>query len=346
MNFLERTGVFAALDLGTTNCRLLVARQVGDTLRVIDSFSRIVRLGEGLEASGVLSEAAMERTIEALGVCSSKLRQRRVTRARFVATEACRRAANCNEFLGRVRNATGLELEIIQTGEEARLALAGCAPLLDPHEPHAVVFDIGGGSTEILWVGVNPAGGGKSLTEVRGIISIPFGVVALTERFHGGETSPAVFEEMVELVRSQFLDFDARWGISRQIALGGVQMLGSSGTVTTLAGIQLGLSRYDRSRVDGITLGFSDIAAVTADLVDMDGVERAAQPCIGLGRADLMLAGCAILKAICTIWPAGRLRVADRGVREGILAGLMAEARLGDYGSALRPCMPTEPLPT
>ncbi|HVJ55696.1 MAG TPA: Ppx/GppA phosphatase family protein [Aliidongia sp.] len=327
MSFFERTDVFAALDLGTTNCRLLVARPAGDGMRIIDSFSRIVRLGEGLDASGLLSDIAMERTIDALGVCSSKLRQRRVTHARLVATEACRRATNCAEFLGRVRNATGLELEIIPTSEEARLALAGCAPLLDPHRPHAVVFDIGGGSTEVLWVRVRTGRRGRPRTEVKGIVSIPFGVVALTERFCERGQSPQAFDEMVDYVRTQFLDFDERWGISRQIARGGVQMLGSSGTVTTLAGIKLGLPRYDRAQVDGGVLDFRDIADVTAGLVAMDGAGRAAQPCVGAGRADLMPAGCAILKAICTLWPVGRLRVADRGVREGILAGLMAAAR-------------------
>jgi exopolyphosphatase / guanosine-5'-triphosphate,3'-diphosphate pyrophosphatase len=304
-----------------------------------------VRLGEGLDASGVLSELAMERTIEALGICSSKLRQRRVTHARLVATEACRRATNCAEFLGRVRGATGLELEIIQTGEEARLALAGCAPLLDPKCPHAVVFDIGGGSTEILWVRVRPGRHGRPRTEVRGVISVPFGVVALTERFLERGQSPEIFAEMVEHVRSQFLDFDASWGIAAQIARGGVQMLGSSGTVTTLAGINLGLTRYDRSLVDGGVLDFRDIAGVTADLVAMDGAGRAAQPCVGVGRADLMLAGCAILQAICTLWPVGRLRVADRGVREGILAGLMAEARRAEYRAAAPSCEKASPLP-
>jgi exopolyphosphatase/guanosine-5'-triphosphate,3'-diphosphate pyrophosphatase len=327
MTSFEPSEVFAALDLGTTNCRLLVARRAGDGLRIIDSFSRIVRLGEGLDASGLLSESAMERTIDALGVCSAKLRLRRVTHARLVATEACRRAANCTEFLGRVREATGLDLEIIPTGEEARLALAGCAPLLDPKCPHAVVFDIGGGSTEILWVRVRPGRSGRPRTEVRDVMSVPCGVVALTERFHARGQSPDIFDEMVEQVRAQFVDFNERWGIRSQIARGGVQMLGSSGTVTTLAGINLGLARYDRALVDGGMLDFRAIAAVTSELVAMDGAARAAQPCVGVGRADLMLAGCAILRAICTLWPVGRLRVADRGVREGILAGLVAGAR-------------------
>jgi exopolyphosphatase / guanosine-5'-triphosphate,3'-diphosphate pyrophosphatase len=346
MNLFERSDVFAALDLGTTNCRLLVARPAGDGMRVVDSFSRIVRLGEGLASSGVLSEHAMRRTIEALEICSAKLRHRHVTHARFVATEACRRAANCGEFLLRVREATGLDLEIIPTGEEARLALAGCAPLLDARLPHALVFDIGGGSTEILWVGVRRRRSGRLRTEIRGVVSLPFGVVSLTERFQRDGPAGLRFEDMVGQVRAAFLDFDAEWQIARQVARGGVQMLGSSGTVTTLAGIQLGLARYDRSRVDGLLLGFTDIAQIIGELVEMDGAGRSAQPCIGPGRADLMLAGCAILQAICTTWPVEKLRVADRGVREGILANLMEDARRAERAPDLGACLTGLALPT
>ena len=346
MNLFERSDVFAALDLGTTNCRLLVARPAGEGMRVVDSFSRIVRLGEGLASTGVLSEAAMCRAIEALEICSIKLQQRRVTHARFVATEACRRAANCGDFLGRVRDATGLELEIIPTGEEARLALAGCAPLLDPRLPHALVFDIGGGSTEILWVGVRRRRNGRLRTEIRGVVSLPFGVVSLTEAYLRGEAPGPVFDDMVAELRRSFAEFDAEWRIAQQIARGGVQMLGSSGTVTTLAGIHLGLIRYDRSRVDGMMLGFTEILRIIRELVGMDAIARAAQPCIGAGRADLMLAGCAILQAICSVWPVGRLRVADRGVREGILSGLMEDARRAERAPDLGACLTGLALPT
>jgi exopolyphosphatase/guanosine-5'-triphosphate,3'-diphosphate pyrophosphatase len=344
MSFFRRSEIYAALDLGTTNCRLLIARPAGDRLRVVDSFSRIVRLGEGLQASGVLSEAAMARTIDALGVCADKLDQREVTHARFVATEACRRAANCGEFLARVRERTGLELEIIPTEEEARLALAGCAPLLDAERRHAVVFDIGGGSTELLWVDVRPGRGGVE-TRIRDVISLPLGVVSLTERFPpraGQATGPALFAEMVDTVRDAFADFDREWGIAEQVAAGGVQMLGSSGTVTTLAGMRLGLQRYERQRVDGTVLDFADIRQITRRLVTMNAVERAQEPCIGAMRSDLMIAGCAILEAICRTWKVGRLRVADRGVREGILAGLHAATRTGVPDACIRPAaLPT-----
>ncbi|HEV2678723.1 MAG TPA: Ppx/GppA phosphatase family protein [Aliidongia sp.] len=340
MNFFRRSEIFAALDLGTTNCRLLIARPAGERLRVVDSFSRIVRLGEGLQASGVLSEAAMARTIDALSVCAEKLDQREVTHARFVATEACRQATNCGEFLARVHERTGLDLEIIPMEEEARLALAGCAPLLDPDRPHAVVFDIGGGSTELLWVAISPAADGGIETQIRDVISLPLGVVSLTERFQprpGDATGPAVFAQMVDTVRDAFADFDRQWGIAQQVAAGGVQMLGSSGTVTTLAGMRLGLQRYERQRVDGTVLDFADIRKITRRLVVMNAAERAREPCIGAIRADLMIAGCAILEAICRTWKVGRLRVADRGVREGILAGLHAATRAGVPDACIRP---------
>jgi exopolyphosphatase/guanosine-5'-triphosphate,3'-diphosphate pyrophosphatase len=346
VNLFGDNNLFAALDLGTTNCRLLVARPAANGLRVVDSFSRVVRLGEGLASSGVLSETAMRRTIEALEICSAKLKHRRVIHTRFVATEACRQAANCGEFLGRVRAATGLDLEIIPAGEEARLALAGCTPLLEPRLPHALVFDIGGGSTQILWVGIKRRRAYRLRTDIRGIVSLPFGVVSLTEGFRPGAPVERNFDEMVTEICARFAEFDAEWQIAEQIARGGVQMLGSSGTVTTLAAMQLGLARYDRAQVDGMDLSFADATRLIRFLVeaDVDGWER--QPCIGPGRADLMLAGCAILQAICRIWPVGRMRVADRGVREGILAGLMEDARRAERASDLDACLPGLALPT
>jgi exopolyphosphatase/guanosine-5'-triphosphate,3'-diphosphate pyrophosphatase len=327
MVFSERNETFAALDLGTTNCRLLVARPGRDGLRVVDSFSRIVRLGEGLDASGALSEAAIRRTIDALAVCAAKIGGHHVTRRRFVATEACRRASNCADFMVQVRESTGLELEVIPTHEEARLAVAGCAPLLDPEQRNALVFDLGGGSTEVSWVDVTYGRGNTVRTWIRSVVSLPFGVVSLTDRYRHRASTRPVYDEMVELVAAEFRDFDRRLHIGRRVARGEVQMLGSSGTVTTLAGIHAALPRYERSLVDGTYLDFADIGRICAELVAMSSSERAAQPCIGAGRSDLMIAGCAILEAICQIWPVGRLRVADRGVREGILAGLWDAAR-------------------
>jgi exopolyphosphatase/guanosine-5'-triphosphate,3'-diphosphate pyrophosphatase len=313
---------YAALDLGTNNCRLLVARPAGPGFRVIDAFSRIVRLGEGLAASGVLSEQAISRAIDALKVCADKIAARRIAAGRYVATEACRQAANCEAFLARVREEIGIEIEIISSIEEARLVVGGCAPLLDPRIPYAIVFDIGGGSTEIVWLRLW-GDDDRRRPQILGSVSLPFGVVTLTDRFGGNEVSPATYRAMVAETIAALAPFERASDIQRRVRTGRVQMLGSSGTVTTLAGIQLALPRYIRALVDGSVLTFEQISTVSAHLAGLDLAGRAANPCVGRERADLVLSGCAILDAICATWPVGRLRVADRGVREGILFDLM-----------------------
>jgi exopolyphosphatase/guanosine-5'-triphosphate,3'-diphosphate pyrophosphatase len=313
---------YAALDLGTNNCRLLVARPAGSGFRVVDAFSRIVRLGEGLAATGALSEDAMARALDALKICADKIAARRVIAGRYVATEACRQAANCAVFLARVREEVELEIEIIPSAEEARLVVAGCAPLLDPRVPYAVVFDIGGGSTEIVWLRLW-GGDGRRGPQILGSVSLPFGVVTLTDRFGGAEVSRATYREMVAETAAALKPFERTHEILRHVRTGRVQMLGSSGTVTTLAGIHLALPRYTRALVDGSVLTFEQISVVSAHLAGLDLAGRAANPCVGRERADLVLSGCAILDAICLSWPVGRLRVADRGVREGILCDLM-----------------------
>ena len=314
---------YAALDLGTNNCRLLIARRSGGGFRVVDAFSRIVRLGEGLAATGALSEAAMARTIEALRVCAGKIGQRNVASGRYVATEACRRAGNCAAFLARVREELGIELEIISTAEEARLVVTGCAPLLHPRIPYAIVFDIGGGSTEIVWLHQSAGRGGHPQLQILGSVSLPFGVVTFTERFGGIEVTPAIYRARVAEAEAALAPFEQRHGIRRAVRARQVQMLGSSGTVTTLAGVNLALPRYIRAMVDGSTLTFDQIEIVSRHLAGLDIEGRAASPCVGRERADLVLSGCAILDAICATWPVGRLRVADRGIREGILFDLM-----------------------
>ena len=326
-----RQGAYAALDLGTNNCRLLVARPVDGGFRVIDAFSRIVRLGEGLERDGELSGAAMDRTIDALKVCALKMRRRRVVRARNVATEACRRAGNRDLFLDRVRSETGLEIEIISSDEEAKLAVAGCAPLIDREVSHALVFDIGGGSTELMWVRRQ-----DGAAAVIASASLPFGVINLSEA-HGADIVPrAVYDAMIADVEAPLKEFDALHGIRPMIEDGAAQMLGTSGTVTTLAGIHLKLARYDRQAVDGSYLSADAIRVVNNQLLAMDCRARAKEPCVGPARADLVLAGCAILDAILNTWPAPGLVVADRGLREGILLGLMGRSGAG-YGSGAGP---------
>jgi exopolyphosphatase/guanosine-5'-triphosphate,3'-diphosphate pyrophosphatase len=311
---------YAALDLGTNNCRLLVARRAGRGFRVIDAFSRVTRLGEGLGATGRLSEAAMERTLDALSACVERMARLQPLRARLVATEACRRAANGAEFTERVTRRTGLVADIITADEEARLALAGCATLIDRHVPHALVFDIGGGSTELIWVRIE---GGEPAP--LGIESIPSGVVTLSEQSAEALSTPDGYRRIVAQIGESLAPFERLHTIGVHIPGGAVQMLGTSGTVTTLGALHLGLDRYDRHRVDGLDLAFSDIAEVTSRLAAMTHAERARHPCIGAERADLVLAGCAILEAVCRLWPLGRLRVADRGVREGVLLQMMRE---------------------
>lgn len=333
----RRTGrwahTYAALDLGTNNCRLLVARPAAHGFRVIDAFSRITRLGEGVGASGRLSEAAMTRTIDALRVCAAKIRRRGAGRMRCVATEACRLAANGDEFLARVRGETGLALEIIAAREEARLAVAGCLPLVDPGCNRGLIFDIGGGSTEVVWLDLaDPVA-----PDVLAWTSLPVGVVTLAER-HGGHTvSIETYEAMIAEVRELLLPFEREHGIAGGIATAAadIQVLGTSGTVTTITAVHMDLPRYDRNQVDGAWMSFADVVSVSHRLRAMPYDIRAAHPCIGRDRADLVVAGCAILEGIHRTWPAGCLRVADRGVREGLLAGLMAEAdaeAAGDVG--------------
>lgn len=319
---------FAALDLGTNNCRLLIASPRGRSFRVFDAFSRIVRLGEGVTASGALSDAAMERTLEALKICADKIRRRNVTHQRCIATQACRGASNGEAFLARVREETGLEFEIITPAEEARLAVAGCAELLDMNSRAGLIFDIGGGSTEISWM--RSRGGEANAVapafDIAAWTSLPFGVVSLSEKFGGRDISREDYESVVRYVRDEIAKFGDPAALRAAFADGEAHFLGTSGTVTSIAGVFLELDRYRREAVDGLWLSTDDVRAVTERLRAMSFEERAAEPCIGEERADLVVCGCAILDALLHEWPAGRIRVADRGLREGMLVGL-AQAR-------------------
>ena len=312
---------YAALDLGTNNCRLLVARPAGDSFRVVDAFSRIIRLGEGVSSSGRISDAAIERAIAALAICRNKMRNKGVTRARLIATEACRAAANGEEFRTLVADQLGLELEVIDRETEATLAATGCTPLFDPQAEGVVLFDIGGGSSELVRLKrSHKAEGGPPLPQIAGWISLPHGVVTLAERHGGFNVSREGYEAMVREVAEVIAPF-AR----EHDGINGIHMLGTSGTVTTIAGVHLNLKRYDRNRVDGCWMSEREISAVIERLLTMSYQERVASPCIGAERADLVLAGCAILEAIRRAFPCPRLRVADRGLREGMLVQMMRE---------------------
>lgn len=325
--------VYGALDLGTNNCRLLLARPTRRGFRVIDAFSRIIRLGEGVAQSGRLSDAAIRRTTDALRVCASKIERNGVHRARLVATEACRIAENGEEFLGWVQDRLGLDIEILTTETEARLAVSGCASLIDSRCDYVLVFDIGGGSSELIWLDLSrlKKGRGRTLDRLEAQncmsawTSLPVGVVTLAEHFGGKFVTEKLFEAMVDHVLELLAPFEQQHRMKELLASRSMHFLGTSGTVTTVAGIQLGLPRYDRNRVDGCWLSVADARAVTYDLVGQSYQERIAQPCIGRDRADLVLAGCAILEALIRMWPCERMRVADRGLREGILATMMLE---------------------
>ncbi|MEK7265151.1 MAG: Ppx/GppA phosphatase family protein [Pseudomonadota bacterium] len=320
---------FAALDLGTNNCRLLIASPRGRGFRVFDAFSRIVRLGEGMSASGALSEAAMDRTIDALQICAEKIARRSVTRQRCIATQACRAASNGAAFLARVRDETGLDFEIITPAEEARLSVTGCAELLDAEAKAGLIFDIGGGSTEISWVRpgekTETRGGARRAVDVAAWTSMPIGVVSLSEKFGGHELSREGYDEVVSFVREALAQFGDPAGLQELFAAGDGHYLGTSGTVTSIAGVHLGLKRYRRDAVDGLWLNDIEVREVTERLRAMSYDERADEPCIGVERADLVVCGCAILDALLYEWPATRIRVADRGLREGILVGLAGD---------------------
>ncbi|HUR43160.1 MAG TPA: Ppx/GppA phosphatase family protein [Aestuariivirga sp.] len=319
--------LYGALDLGTNNCRLLIATPVDSGFTVVDAFSRIVRLGEWQGRTGRLHDQAMTRTVDALRVCANKLKWRNVTKTRLVATEACRTAANGAEFISRVAAETGLKLEIIDRETEAILAATGAEPLIDPAADTALVFDIGGGSTEVMWM----ARTGVGRFGIVAWTSLAAGVVTISELFGGGvDVTPASFAAMREFLRPMVMEFAERVSQITGKAPVPNHLLGTSGTVTTIAGVQLGLARYDRSKVDGSWLNSADTGRVTHDLLHMSYDERAANPCIGRERADLVLAGCAILEEIRLAFPAERIRVADRGLREGILTMLMKQD--GIYG--------------
>jgi exopolyphosphatase/guanosine-5'-triphosphate,3'-diphosphate pyrophosphatase len=322
---LREAPCYAALDLGTNNCRLLIATPHGEAFRVVEAFSRIVRLGEGLAQSGRLSEAAMERALAALRISAEKVRRRKVVRLRAIATQACRMAENGQGFIDRVAAETGLRLQIITPQEEARLSVAGCLTLLDRSYEAALVVDVGGGSTEISWLDLTAGSPGEA-PPMRAWVSIPMGVVTLAERFPEGEApTPAWFRAMVEAVKAEIAPFRRADSLRPVFDADRAHLIGTSGAITSLAGMHLRLPRYDRNRVDGIWMTRAECDAAAATLLAQTPGERAAQPCIGPDRADLVLAGAAILQAVQELWPCSRVRVADRGLREGILLSLMAQ---------------------
>ena len=312
---------YAAIDLGTNNCRLLIVEPQGNSFKVIDSFSRIVRLGDGLESSNKLSTDAMQRTIDALRVCATKIRRHRVRWVRCVATEACRKAENGEAFINQIEKTTRLRFEIIGGKDEAELAAIGCGALFDRQFPHAIVFDIGGGSTEITCLSLK-----KGRYELQDMISLPLGVVRLSEKYDGENISREIYaqirdeaEKMIRAFAEKQTFYDDNFS--------DVQLIGTSGTVTTLAAIHKGLQKYNRNVVDGTVMKRDEVIAVIQSLMNMSHEERQNNNCIGRERADLVLSGCAVLEAIIRAWPLENLKIADRGIREGILLRLIRKTR-------------------
>ena len=320
--------LYAALDLGTNNCRLLIAAATTDGFHVVDGFSRIVRLGEGMDNSGVLSEQAMERALEALKICAHKLTKAKVKRVRAVATQACRRASNGEQFIEQVRTEIGLSLKVISTEEEAALALRGCHDLLDHSCDAALVLDIGGGSTELSWISLagveQPQQGRAPQANLRAWVSLDLGVVTLAERFPERDDREQWYADMSAHAYEKVVAFTGAESFRPMFDAGDVHYVGTSGAVTSLGGLHLNLTRYQRSKVDGMWLSVTDTQLATQRLLSKSLAERALEPCIGESRADLVLAGCAILHAVQQVWPSSRIRVADRGLREGLLLSMMA----------------------
>ncbi len=319
----------AAIDLGTNSCRLLIAKVEGQSFRVIDSFSRVVRLGEGLHTTNKLTDAAIERTIDALRICQEKIESNKVSHLRAVTTEACRRAENSDDLIKRAVTELGLSITIITAEEEARLALSGCAGVLNSRIPFALAFDIGGGSTEVMWLRINEP---RRLhrrrfpvIEVLDCISIPYGVVTLCDQYENQSYDPKIYNEIRNNVAGLLKEFSVKNDIALAMERKKIQMIGTSGTVTTLAAISLNLERYDRRMIDGVFLNIPDVHRMSSEIFNMNEDERAKHPCIGVGRTDLVVMGTGILEGICDTWPIDKLRVADRGVREGLLMELIKD---------------------
>lgn len=331
-----RADMFGAVDLGTNNCRLLVARSTREGFQVVDSYSRVVRLGAGISASGELSETSMDAALDAIAVCASKLKNKKVRRWRCIATQACRQATNGEDFLQRVKERTGLTFELISPRVEARLAVMGCLNLVDDSKDVVLVVDIGGGSSELSWVDVRKLRDPEHSTRIHrppisAWASLPVGVVTLSEmvpdRGQEPEQLAARYEEMKGNVRRLIVEKGCETRFTTAFKEGRGHIIGTSGTITSLASLNLGLPYYQRDKIDGIWMQSEDVVRISRQMAALSIDKRAAEPCIGADRASLLVAGCAIMDVLCELWPAEKVRVADRGLREGMLMGLMDQNR-------------------
>ena len=311
---------YAAIDLGTNSCRLVIATPTPSSFRVVETFSKITRLGEGIINNNELSHTAIRRTINALRVCAGVLEEYApIVKSRFVATAACRRAKNCRYFLDLVKKETGLTIETISSQEESRLAVAGCLPLLNRNIKRALVFDIGGGSTEVSLARTTNSG----RTIIEGYVSLPYGVVTVSEAFPNHDMTDLAYNTIIERTHNILAEFEEKYHISEAIAAQEIQVLGTSGTVTVLGAVHLNLPRYNRSAVDGLALSVQDVARTITKIKRMGDEGRKKHACIGMQKADLTMAGCAIIEGLLSFWPITEITIADRGIREGILLDMM-----------------------
>ena len=311
---------YAAIDLGTNSCRLVIATPTPSSFRVVETFSKITRLGEGIINNNELSHTAIRRTINALRVCAGVLEEYApIVKSRFVATAACRRAKNCRYFLDLVKKETGLTIETISSQEESRLAVAGCLPLLNRNIKRALVFDIGGGSTEVSLARTTNSG----RTIIEGYVSLPYGVVTVSEAFPNHDMTDLAYNTIIERTHNILAEFEEKYHISEAIAAQEIQVLGTSGTVTVLGAVYLNLPRYNRSAVDGLALSVQDVARTITKIKRMGDEGRKKHACIGMQKADLTMAGCAIIEGLLSFWPITEITIADRGIREGILLDMM-----------------------
>lgn len=313
------TEYLASLDLGTNACRLLIAKATAEGPQVVDSFVKIIRLGDELASKGHISEEAIKRAISALKICSEKIKAYPIKRGRYIATAACREASNSEEFIQQIHKNTGLELEIISYTEEARLAILACADFLETTTRYAIAFDIGGGSTEVMWFELLP----QQYPELIDCISLPFGVVTVAEATRFNKDPRGALQKIRKEVSQKLKRFCDKAQIYPQLRKKNVQLIGTSGTVTTLSAIHLNLERYDKKRVSGHRLTPEMITKTISSLYSMTVEERLLHPCIGPMRSELVLGGIAIFQGIYDIFPINPVHVADRGVREGILLDLM-----------------------
>ena len=327
-----RAKTYAALDLGTNNCRLLIAKQIGDGFRVIDSYSKVVRLGKGLSATGALSKESMDATVDAINVCARKMKNKNVKRWRCVATQACRQASNGEAFLAEVKEQTGISLEIISPRVEARLAVMGCLNLIDLNKDVVLVIDIGGGSTELSWVDVRrlkEEGGSLRVHRppISAWASLPVGVVTLSEQIVEHKDRATWYSDMKDKVRECIKDAGCETRFTNVFKNGRGHLIGTSGTITSLAGVHLKLPYYQRDKVDGLWMPAAAAVKIARDMASRSPEDRAKEPSIGVDRSKLLVAGCAITDVLCEMWPSDRIRVADRGLREGMLMGLMQQSQ-------------------